>query len=138
MNIAANSVAVIDPGSRRLLKAVAVGTRPGALAEADGSVWVANLDDGTITGIDTRSLKTLPVITPGGPISDMTSAGDSLWVSEATLGVARVDATVGAVTKHIPVSVYHPGALVQRRCAPAGRGRRVLVVGRPVRCGNAL
>ena len=30
VNVAANSVAVIDPGSRRLLKAVAVGTRPGA------------------------------------------------------------------------------------------------------------
>ena len=58
VDVAANSVAVIDPSSRRLLSApVAVGGRPGPLAEAAGSVWVANLDDRTITGIDAGSRK---------------------------------------------------------------------------------
>ena len=83
-------VAVIDPGSRRLLGHVAVGTRPGPLAQAAGSVWVANLDDHTITGIDTRSRKAIGTFTPGGPISDMTARGKSLWISDVGAGVAKV------------------------------------------------
>jgi YVTN family beta-propeller protein len=110
VHVAANSVAVIDPGSGRLLGVVAVGARPGPLAAAAGSVWVANLDDDTITGIDTGSRKKAGTFTHGGPISDMTAAGDSLWISEATVGVAKVDPTVKAVTKRKRVSVYDPFA----------------------------
>lgn len=111
VHVAANSVAVIDPDTGRVLHDITVGTRPGPLAAAAGSVWVANLDDNTITGIDAGSRKPLPAITPRGPISDMTAAGDALWVSEATAGVARVDPTVGAVANPTRVSVYDPGAL---------------------------
>ena len=113
VHVAANSVAVIDPGSRRLLGVpVAVGARPGPLAEADGSVWVANLDDGTITGIDTASRKASGTFTPGGPISDMTAAGNSLLISKVGAGVAQWDPTVKAVTRRTPVSVYdHTGDL---------------------------
>ena len=106
-------MAVIDPSSRRLLGVpVAVGARPGPLAEADGSVWVANLDDRTITGIDTGSRKATGTFTPGGPISDMTAAGNSLLISKVGAGVTQWDPTVKAVTRRTPVSVYdHTGDL---------------------------
>ena len=110
VNVAANHVAVIDPSSRRLLKAVAVGTRPGPLAQAAGSVWVANLDDGTITGIDARSRRPIGTFTPGGPISDMTAAGNSLWLSEAGAGVTNWDPTVNGRVKQTPLRSYDAGA----------------------------
>ncbi len=110
VHVAANSVAVIDPGSRRLLSVVAVGTRPGPLAAAAGSVWVANLDDETISGIDARSRKPARVIALGTPISDLAADGGALWVSEATAGVAKVEPTLGAVAKRTRVRVYDPGA----------------------------
>ena len=109
VDVAANHVAVIDPNSRRLLKAAPVGTRPGPLAEADGSVWVANLDDGTITGIDARSRKSVVTFTPGGPISDMTAAGNSLWISEAGAGVTNWDPTVNGRVKQTPLRSYDAG-----------------------------
>ena len=112
VDVAANSVAVIDPRNLRLLKTVVVGTRPGPLAQAAGSVWVANLDDRTITGIDTGSRKAIGTFTPGGPISDMTAAGNSLLISKVGAGVTRWDPTVKAVTRRTPVSVYdHTGDL---------------------------
>jgi hypothetical protein len=91
IDVAANHVAVIDPGSRRLLGDVAVGTRPGPLVYAAGSVWVANLDDRTLTGINTRSRRPVGTSTPGGPISDMTAAGNSLLISKVGAGVAQWD-----------------------------------------------
>ena len=139
VDVAANSVAVIDPRNLRLLKTVVVGTRPGPLAQAAGSVWVANLDDRTITGIDTGSRKAIGTFTPGGPISDMTAAGNSLLISKVGAGVTRWDPTVKAVTRRTPVSVYdHTGDLQYRGHAAAAGGRRVLAVGRPVRRGDAL
>ena len=113
VHVAANSVAVIDPGSRRLLGVpVAVGARPGPLAQVAGSVWVANLDDRTITEIDAGARQAVGAIARGGPISDMTAAGKSLLISEVGAGVAQWDPTVKAVTKRTPMSVYdHPGSL---------------------------
>ena len=109
VDVAPNRVAIIDPGSRRPLGDVAVGARPGPLAQAAGSVWVANLDDGTITGIGARSRQAAGTFPTGRPISDMTSADDSLFVSEATAGIARVDPTVKAVTR-TRVTAYDPFA----------------------------
>ena len=105
-HVAANYVAVIDPSSRRLVKAVAVGTRPGPLGQAAGSVWVANLDDNTITGIDATSLERGATFPPVAPISGMTAQGTSLWISSASAGLAKVDPTVQAVTKSTSLSVY--------------------------------
>ena len=130
VDVAANHVAVIDPNSRRLLKAAPVGTRPGPLAEADGSVWVANLDDGTITGIDARSRKSVVTFTPGGPISDMTAAGNSLWISEAGAGVTNWDPTVNGRVKQTPLRSYDAGP--RRASTPRSRSRSTVP-----RCGSA-
>ena len=44
--ISPNAVGVIDPETNKLVAEVPVGIRPGPVAVGEGSVWVANRDDG--------------------------------------------------------------------------------------------
>ena len=131
VHVAANSVAVIDPSSRRLITAVPVGTRPGPLAQAAGSVWVANLDDNTISGIDATSQERGATFTPGPPISGMTAAGKSLWISGASAELAKVDPTVQAVTKLTPIGVYSPAPGSVDAPRPIAAGASSVWVGQP-------
>ena len=59
VRVAPNSVAAIDARSDRVVGAAPVGTRPGAIAFGSGSLWVANLDDQTISRVDPGTLQTL-------------------------------------------------------------------------------
>ncbi|MBV9838943.1 MAG: winged helix-turn-helix domain-containing protein, partial [Solirubrobacterales bacterium] len=64
VQVAPNSLAVIDVRSDRVAGAIPVGARPGAVAFGSGSLWVANLDDQTISRVDPtkfQALRTLPV-----------------------------------------------------------------------------
>jgi YVTN family beta-propeller protein len=56
--IPANSLGVIDPGSNRIVAAIAVGQRPVSVAAGLHGVWVANAADETISRVDptTREL----------------------------------------------------------------------------------
>ena len=52
-----DSVAVIDPGSNRVVDAISVGGYPGPLASDDRFVYVCNIGDATVTRILIRSRK---------------------------------------------------------------------------------
>ena len=62
VRVAPNSVAAIDPHTNRVVEQVAVGTRPAAIAFGSGSLWVANLDDQTVSRVDPKTLQTLRTI----------------------------------------------------------------------------
>ena len=87
-----NSVAVIDASSNRVEQVISVGIRPGDLAHGDGAVWVANLDDPSLSRIDlgTRTVVRnvqLPA-TPDG----VTAGAGAVWVVNGRLGTLyRVD-----------------------------------------------
>ncbi len=49
-----NHVGIIDPGTNRIVAAIPVGIRPGPLAVGGGAVWVGNLDERTLTKLDSR------------------------------------------------------------------------------------
>ena len=53
--VAPNSVAVIDPETNRVIGYVPVGVRPAEIVSGSGSVWVANLDDETVSRIDPKT-----------------------------------------------------------------------------------
>ena len=64
--ITGNAVAIIDPASNRVTGQVAVGAGPGALAVGNGSLWVANTVDQSVSRVDLVSGKATRAIAVGG------------------------------------------------------------------------
>ena len=58
-----NFVALIDPQSNSVVDTVQVGARPLGVAVGEGSVWVANLDDETLSRIDAATHDLVRTIT---------------------------------------------------------------------------
>ncbi|MGH3126966.1 MAG: BTAD domain-containing putative transcriptional regulator, partial [Gaiellaceae bacterium] len=92
LTVPPNSVAVIDTSSNRVDQVIPVGIRPGDLARGDGAVWVANLDDRSLSRIDpeTRTVvRNVPL--PATPDGVAVGAG-AVWVVNGRLGTLyRID-----------------------------------------------
>lgn len=87
----ANSVAVIDPTSNRVTATAPAGIRPNALTAGSGSVWVANLEDRTITrvGLPTKRIEaTVPV---GVQVAGLASGSGAIWYSTSGGSLYRID-----------------------------------------------
>jgi len=78
--VSANAVGVIDPDTNELVAEVLVGARPGPLAVGEGAVWVANLDDETISRIDPETRQTVRTIPAGGFPAEVAVGRGSVWV----------------------------------------------------------
>jgi YVTN family beta-propeller protein len=94
-----NSMAAINVRSDRVVGVVPVGARPSAVAFGSGSLWVANLDDQTISRIDPGTLHTLRTIELRGPPTGIATGAGGLWVVESnqTGGVGATSVFVGRV-----------------------------------------
>ena len=79
----ANSLAEIDARSDRVVATVPVGARPGAVAFGSGSLWVANLDDQTVSRVDPKTLQTLRAIPVRGPPTGIATTAAGVWVVES-------------------------------------------------------
>jgi YVTN family beta-propeller protein len=95
-----NSVAVIDPETNRVSNDVAVGARPSQIVAGFGAVWVANLDDATVSRIDpkTRSVvRAIPInVEPTGLAAGdgkiwFASSGRNLGNGYTTIRLGRID-----------------------------------------------
>lgn len=81
-----NSVVVVDPASEILAEDLQVGAAPGPIAVGDGSAWIGNIEDHTLTRIDLQSGKTLKTL---GLASAPTSLGTStglVWIGNGFAG----------------------------------------------------
>ena len=91
--VAANSVAVVDPSSGRVVADVPIGGRPVSIALGAGAVWVVNADDETVLRIDPKTKRVVKTI--GGLGTDVTSIAfgfGSVWVAGGNDGtVVRID-----------------------------------------------
>ena len=118
VTVAPNSLAAIDPASDRVVGAVAVGARPGAVAFGSGSLWTANLDDQTISRIDPRTMRVLRAFALEGPPTGIAAAGDGLWVVQAnvnpdantasSISVARIDPEFDALEPGVRIGNVIP------------------------------
>jgi YVTN family beta-propeller protein len=80
--VSGNEVAAIDPGSNRVTAVVPVGARPRGLAFSSGSLWVANLDDQTISRVDPRTgrvVRTIATLPPGTPPTALSAGSGRVW-----------------------------------------------------------
>ena len=123
VRVAPNSLAAIDTDTNRVVGQVAVGTRPGAIAFGSGSLWVANLDDQTISRVDPKTLRPLRAITAGGPPTGIAAAAGGVWVvvSNATatsVSARRIDPQFDRIGQKVTIGTVvpgSPGAVAARR-----------------------
>lgn len=106
--VAVNSVVAVDQ-SGSVAAVVPVGVRPVALTSAAGSLWVANLDDHTVSRIDATSRHVLRTIPIGAPPTALAAARHDVWVADGSGNVAKIDPTYNRAT-------------VSSRLAAAGSG----------------
>jgi DNA-binding SARP family transcriptional activator/DNA-binding beta-propeller fold protein YncE len=88
----ANSVAVFDSRTNKLVGDIPVGSGPDAVASTPGAVWVANGGDQTVSRIDTRTRKIVSTIGIGRDVEDLAAGFGSLWVADGNDGtLTRID-----------------------------------------------
>jgi YVTN family beta-propeller protein len=103
IDVRPNSVAVIDLKTNKLVADVAVGIRPGPVDFGGGAVWVANLDDSTLSRINpnTREVeRTIPMqqVFP----SDIAAGEGGVWVANGPHNsVVRVSPDANEVVETI-------------------------------------
>jgi YVTN family beta-propeller protein len=94
-----NAVAIIDPESNRVVDSVPVGTHPVGIAYRGADVWVANVEDGTVSWIDPDERVVKGNISIGAPPVDvvLTDSG-AIWTGNGSEGtLSNVSPTLRAV-----------------------------------------
>jgi YVTN family beta-propeller protein len=72
--VAVNSIVALDP-SGSIAATVPVGARPVAITSGEGSLWVANLDDQSVTRVDVSSRQAVRTIPIGGAPAALAARG---------------------------------------------------------------
>ena len=122
VRVTPNSVAAIDVRNGRVVAAATVGTRPGPVAFGSGSLWIANLDDQTISRVDPRSLRTLRTIPLRGPPTGLAASAAGVWVVEANVNPDQGSTSSVSVSRIDP-EFETPGPAVQvGNVVPSGPG----------------
>jgi ABC-type transport system substrate-binding protein/DNA-binding SARP family transcriptional activator len=88
--VPANSVVALDPNGS-VDTTLTVGTRPVAAVAAAGSLWVANLEDRTVTRIDLSSRQIRQSIPIGGTPTALAATPGAVWVSDSTGQISQID-----------------------------------------------
>src|SRR4051794_4523538 len=120
VDVAPNSMVVVDPSRSRPVAAVPLPGRPIDAAVGDGRLWVTTIDSASLTSIDARTrhiLRTTPL--RGRPDAVVFGAG-SVWVADASSGMlARVRPGYGTVLRRIRFPRAPPSATGAERLRAA-------------------
>ena len=94
----------IDPERRRRTAAIALPFGPDAVAVAEGTVWVANQLDDSVTRVDARSGRVGRTIEVGHEPVALAASKGLVWVANRLDGtVSRIDAKTNRVTATVAV-----------------------------------
>jgi len=87
-----NAVGILDPRTGAIVGEVPVGASPGGMVAGEGSVWVTNFGDHTVSRIDPEEERILQTITVGSGPSDIASGNGTVWVTNTLDGtLSRID-----------------------------------------------
>jgi YVTN family beta-propeller protein len=111
-SVRVNHVGVIDPGTNEVVAEIPVGVRPGPVASGEGAIWVANLQDRTLTRIDPgrRTVAGNVSLEDRTPTGIAVGAG-AVWVAHGARGeLSRVDPQFGRVSQTLRITNTGLGA----------------------------
>ena len=89
-HVDANAVGAIDLKSNKIVASVPVGTRPGPIVYGHGSLWVANLDNETVSKVDPEAKSQTDVISLGGHPNSLAVQQSGIWAA-TDRGVKAID-----------------------------------------------
>jgi YVTN family beta-propeller protein len=105
IQVAPNSVGVIQPRNNRVTAQIPVGNTPGAVASGPGSVWIANAGDKTISHVDPFSKSVLKTIPVSATPDSLAVGPGAVWVLHGFVGsLTRIDPDVNRVSRRITVT----------------------------------
>jgi YVTN family beta-propeller protein len=89
---------------RHVQAAIRVGKAPGAVLVAEGSVWVANRGDSTISRVDPATNRVIATIGVGANPTHLTSDSGAVWVATGE-GLQRIDPSSNQVVRTLPFRI---------------------------------
>jgi YVTN family beta-propeller protein len=100
--VAPNTLALIDPATNRVEATIPVGIRPGAVAYGEGSFWVGNLEDKTVTRIDPATKAVVRTVALGAAPDSLAAGAGAVWVVNGRLGTLyRIDPDFNSASEPI-------------------------------------
>ena len=116
--IEAAGALALDPESGEVVARVPLGTAPSAVAVGEGSVWVVNADDRTVSQIDAETRTLVRTFSTSATPTDVAVGAGSVWVGNAPSAgnllpnsITRLDAETGLVVDTIELGVPPRGHL---------------------------
>ena len=97
LSSAPNSVVALDP-SGSISAVVPVGARPVAITSGAGALWVANLDDQSVTRVDVASRQAVRTIPIGDAPTALAATRTAVWVTHGARDLSKIDARYDHVT----------------------------------------
>jgi DNA-binding SARP family transcriptional activator/ABC-type branched-subunit amino acid transport system substrate-binding protein len=118
--IAGGSAGVLDPRTGELLATIPLGTAPTNIAVGEGSVWVLDADDRTVSQIDPRKRALVRTFSTGSTPTDLAVGAGAIWIGNGVPqartalpeSVSRFDPESAVVDGTIPLSRASGAALL--------------------------
>jgi DNA-binding SARP family transcriptional activator/ABC-type branched-subunit amino acid transport system substrate-binding protein len=78
--VAGGSAGVLDPRTGELLATIPLGTAPTSVAVGEGSVWVLDADDRTVSQIDPKERALVRTFSTGSTPTDLAAGAGAIWI----------------------------------------------------------
>jgi YVTN family beta-propeller protein len=109
-----NSLVAIDPKTNKVVGQTSVGTIPGPMTYAAGSLWVGNIEDRTISRVNPKTLDVIRSIQVKEIPDDLTTVAGAPWIGgqlpgENAVSVRRLDPQFNSLGRPTRIGNVVPG-----------------------------